>query len=92
MSSVEILLEQAQAEVAQASDLKSLDDVRVKYLGKKGLLTDQLKQLGKLSAEDRPKVGQQINLAKKQIQTTLNEKKDQLKEAELNDILAKEAI
>mgnify|MGYP003958144827 FL=1 len=66
MSSVEILLEQAQAEVAQASDLKSLDDVRVKYLGKKGLLTDQLKQLGKLSAEDRPKVGQQINLAKKQ--------------------------
>ena len=49
--------------VAQAADEVALDQVRVQYLGKKGELTQQLKSLGKLSAEERPAAGAKINEA-----------------------------
>ena len=51
------LVERAQAEIERSEDLAALDSVRVAYLGKKGELTEQLKGLGKLSAEERPKAG-----------------------------------
>ena len=53
--------------VAQAADEAALDQVRVQYLGKKGELTQQLKSLGKLSAEERPAAGAKINEAKQQV-------------------------
>jgi phenylalanyl-tRNA synthetase alpha chain len=61
-------------------------------MGKKGKLTEQLKGLGKLSAEQRPVAGQKINQAKQTIQTLLSEKGNALKDAELNAKLAAEKI
>ena len=48
--------------VEHASDLKELNDVRVSYLGKKGPITEVLRGMGKLSAEERPKMGALVNV------------------------------
>ena len=61
--------------VAQAADESALDQVRVQYLGKKGELTQQLKSLGKLSAEERPAAGAKINEAKQQVQDAITIKR-----------------
>ena len=53
--------EKASAEIAAMSDAKALEDLRVKILGKKGELTAILKQMGQLSAEERPVIGQLAN-------------------------------
>ena len=58
---LEAIAKQALEELKGAQDLKVLDAVRVKYLGKKGELTAILKQMGKLSAEERPVIGQLAN-------------------------------
>lgn len=51
---INTILDQAKASIAAAESLKELDDLRVKFLGKKGELTALLKGLGKLSKEERP--------------------------------------
>lgn len=86
------LVKQAGHEIAQAQDLGQLDQVRVNYLGKKGEITGLMKQLGKVSAEERPKVGALINTAKQTIQTELETRKQTLSAARLNEKLAKEKI
>ena len=86
------LVSEAQAEIADARDLKSLDDVRVKYLGKKGSITGMMKQLGKLSPEERPKAGQVINVAKQDIQQAIEARKDNLQNEALNARLSGETI
>ena len=58
---LEAIEKKAFEELTAAQDLKDLDAVRVKYLGKKGELTAILKQMGKLSAEERPVIGQLAN-------------------------------
>ena len=58
------IIPKAQKAVAKANDLKDLDDARVLYLGKKGELTALLKGLGKLSKEERPRMGEAINEAR----------------------------
>jgi phenylalanyl-tRNA synthetase alpha chain len=58
--------------VAASTTLAALDDVRVRWLGKKGVLTEQLKSLGALPAADRPAAGARINEAKLQVQTALD--------------------
>lgn len=72
---VEEILKNAQLAIAKASDHKSLDDLRVRYLGKKGELSSILKNLGNLPAEERPKMGETINKAKNQVQELISEKK-----------------
>ena len=57
------LMGQAHEEISAAASLVALDEVRVRYMGKKGLLTDQLKQLGQLPPEERREAGQEINKA-----------------------------
>ncbi len=69
-----------------------IQELRVKYLGKKSQLTDLLKKLGQLDPADRPKAGQWINDAKQQLQTWLNEQEASLKNAELNSRLSSEKI
>lgn len=86
------ILAQAKTAVAEAQSPAALDEVRVNYMGKKGLLTEQLKQLGKLSAEERPKAGQLINQAKQELQQVLNARNDELKKAEMDAQLASESI
>ena len=61
------LLHDAANEINAAADLRELDAVRVRYLGKKGLVTDQLKALSGLPAEEKPAAGKAVNLAKREI-------------------------
>lgn len=65
------LVQQAENEIAQAQSLPDLDQVRVRYLGKKGLLTEYLKSLGNLSPEERPKAGQAVNAAKETVTASI---------------------
>ena len=92
MSSLDELEQQALQAVAVAADGAALDDVRVHYLGKKGLLTRQLKQLGALPAEERPAAGQAINRIKQQIQQAIETRGETLQSAALNEQLASETI
>lgn len=85
-------VEQARQAIAQAMDLQTLDQVRVQYLGKKGLLTERMKQLGQLSAEDRPKFGALINEAKDEVQQAIDTRKDSLQAEALNARLAAESV
>jgi phenylalanyl-tRNA synthetase alpha chain len=87
-----IIVSEAVEQITAATDLKGIDEIRVAYLGKKGALTTQMKQLGSLTAEERPKAGQVINQAKKQVQQALEEKKQLLEQRVLNQRLASEAV
>ncbi|MCW8829551.1 MAG: phenylalanine--tRNA ligase subunit alpha [Gammaproteobacteria bacterium] len=86
------LVNEAEAAIAAADELQALDQIRVQYLGKKGVLTEQMKSLGKLSAEERPAAGQAINQAKGKVQQALEARKQALQDAALNARLAAETI
>ena len=89
---LDALVQQAETEASVASELSVLDDVRVRYLGKKGELTLQLKRIGSLPAELRPGFGKWVNLAKNQVQEKITACKDVLEQARLNEKLAEESI
>jgi phenylalanyl-tRNA synthetase alpha chain len=89
---LESLVEQALADVRASRDLPALEEVRVRLLGKKGLLTEQLKGLGKLPAAERPAAGQKINDAKAAIQSALEVRREELDVETLNAELARGAI
>lgn len=86
------ILAQGLKELAQAQDLNQLDLVRVQYLGKKGLFTQQMKELGALEPEQRRAVGQVINQAKDQFQAQLDSQKTALENAALAERLAAERV
>jgi len=92
MENLKQILADALSAVAASDSESALDDVRVHYLGKKGALTALLKQLGNVSAEDRPKFGQMVNEAKDQVQEKITERKAGLVKAALNAKLATETI
>ena len=71
MGDLATLTRQALDEVAASSTLAALDEVRVRWLGKKGLLTEQLKSLGALPAAERPAAGARINAAKQAVEAAL---------------------
>ena len=82
----------ATSEASEAADLAALDAVRVRYLGKKGLLTDRLKALGSLPPEERRTAGQAINDAKDLLQRALDDRRAILEAASLETKLASELI
>jgi phenylalanyl-tRNA synthetase alpha chain len=92
MENLESLVEAALAEVAGAGDARALDDVRVRYLGKKGEISALLKSLGGLSADERPKAGALINEAKQRVQAAIDERRQTLEEAALNEQLSAETL
>ncbi|HHQ4457095.1 phenylalanine--tRNA ligase subunit alpha [Aeromonas hydrophila] len=92
MQQLEEVVGQARAEIEGVSDIAALDEIRVKYLGKKGFFTEQMKGLGALSSEERPAAGAVINQAKQQVQDALNERREALEVAVLNQKLAAETI
>ena len=92
MSDLDDLLKTASDEIAATSDLKVLEELRVRYLGKKGLVTEQLKALGKLSADERPAAGQRINQVKQAIQSVLESRTTELEEAAVAEQLKSETI
>lgn len=89
---LEQLVEKASSAIKSAGDLKSLDDLRVSYLGKKGEITQRMQTLGKLSPDERKEAGKLINDAKQAVQQALEVRKAALQAEELNEKLAKEAI
>ena len=92
MQSLENIKAEALVAIEAASDIAALEELRVGYLGKKGALTGLLKNLGQLSAEERPKAGAEINAVKQQLNEQLNARKASLQSAALAAQLAGEAI
>ncbi len=83
----------AACEAAEAaSDEATVEQLRVQYLGKKGVLTEQLKRLGSLPAEERPQFGKLVNEAKQKLQQVLTERKDALQSSAREAQLASETI
>ena len=86
------LLGDALEQVAQADSERALDEVRVRFLGKKGALTAQLKTLGQLPAEERREAGQAINRAKQTLEQAISERGESLARDRLNAQLAEETL
>lgn len=84
--------QKALEEIKGAADIKTVDDLKVRLLGKKGELTAILKQMGKLSAEERPVIGQLANEVRQCIENDIARKKEQLKSLETERRLKKETI
>lgn len=78
--------------IENLKDMKQVENARIKYLGKKGELTAILKQMGKLSAEERPVIGQLANEIRAELDKKITDKTKELKEAALNEKLKNEAI
>lgn len=86
------LTNEAKDAIQQVSELQALNDIRVKYLGKKGELTLVLRGMGDVSPEERPIIGSLINEAKEEIENLIKQKEENLRNAELNEQLKKETI
>jgi phenylalanyl-tRNA synthetase alpha chain len=89
---LDTLLEQASRSISQSSDMAALDAVRVAYLGKKGEITAQLKNLGQLPADERPAAGQAINRVKQEIQQLLETRRAQLGDEAIAERLQRETV
>jgi len=79
-------------EIKSSASVAELDDVRVRYLGKKGALTHKLKELGQLPAAERPAAGQEINRGKRELQAAIEARRDALQDELLEMQLAAEVI
>ena len=88
MADLTALTQEALAAVAACSDLAALDEVRVHWLGKKGLITEQLKALGALPVAARPAAGARINEVKEQLQGALEARRAALERADIDRRLA----
>ena len=86
------LVTEAEQAISAAADLQVLDQVRVDFLGKKGRITERMKMLGQLSADERPAAGQAINQAKQAIQQAIEARREALKNAVLEAKLAGEKV
>jgi phenylalanyl-tRNA synthetase alpha chain len=92
MDALDGLVKQALAAAASAGDLAGLDDVRVRYLGKKGEITALLKSLGNLSAEERPAAGQAINRARDLVTSAIEQRRAGLEQQLLDVALSAERV
>ncbi len=88
MSDLTALSGQALAEVAACEDLAALEETRVRWLGKKGTLTEQLKGLGALGPAERPAAGARINQVKQQVQGAIEARRAQLERAAVEQALS----
>jgi phenylalanyl-tRNA synthetase alpha chain len=92
MDALTIIIKHAEQAILDAQNLTALDQIRVQYLGKKGEITALLKNLGSLSADERPRAGQLINDAKNLVETELQNRRAILETEQLNQELASETI
>lgn len=79
-------------EIAEISSQAEIQELKVKYLGKKGSISEISKSMGKLPAEERPKAGQMVNEVRVNFENALNEKLKEISEAALKIQLEKEAV
>lgn len=89
---LQALATEATAAIAAVTGLDELEQQRVAYLGKKGKLSEILRGMGKLSPEERPKIGAIANDVKNAIQTDLDQKRDRLQQAHIAAQLAAETL
>ncbi|MDH4126016.1 MAG: phenylalanine--tRNA ligase subunit alpha [Gammaproteobacteria bacterium] len=92
MQELSDLMQTAASEIDAAVDLAALDAVRVAYLGKKGTLTLRAKTVSQLPVAERPAAGQEINIAKQELQERLNLRREVLNAAALEAALAGDAV
>lgn len=92
MADLTHLIAEAAADFANSPSMNDLEIAKAKYLGKSGLLTDALKGLGKLSAEERPAAGAAINVVKQAVEAALTARREAILNAEQAKQLAQEAI
>ncbi len=92
MELVDDIVMQARAEIAECDELQLLDEIRVRYLGKKGKVTTLLKSLGGLEPEKRRGFGQAVNAAKVELADLMVVKKSRLESRRLAERLASERI
>ena len=83
---------QALAAIATAASEDTLNEIRVRYLGRKGELTGLMKGLGTLPADERPKVGQLVNVVKDEVESALEQALSQARESATAQRLASERI
>ena len=92
MQQLETIVAQAADAIAAAASAAELEQAKARFLGKAGFLTELLKGLGKLSAEERPKAGAAINAAKVQVEALVQSRRDALLARELDARLAAESV
>lgn len=92
MQDIKTLQQEAFQTIEQTQDIRTLETIRVDYLGKKGKLTDILKSLSNLPASERPILGQFINQAKREVSEKIEQKLAELQERELQQKLEEQAI
>lgn len=92
MNNLKHTLEEAREDFDQCQTVTDLDQVKAKYLGKTGVLTEALKSLGKLAAEDRPKVGAEINIVKQGVEEALEKRREAILNAFQAKQLAEESL
>ncbi len=89
---IEKVKESAIKEIETANDSKILEEIKIKFLGKKGEVTSLLKSLGTLSSEERPKIGAIVNEVRTLIEKTLDTVFEKIKDRELNEKFLNEKI
>ena len=92
MQALDYLKAEATAAIESAADSAALEKLRVEWLGKKGRVTDLLKSLGQLDADERPKVGAEINAVKQLLNEQISERKETLQQAAIAAQLAAESL
>ncbi|HLU06124.1 MAG TPA: phenylalanine--tRNA ligase subunit alpha [Woeseiaceae bacterium] len=92
MQALHELVQRAKSEIETAASLQALDAVRVTWLGKKGILTQRLKQLSSLPQDQRPAAGQQINKVKSEIQAELEARRQHLEVEVLTQKLSQDRV
>ncbi len=86
------ILKEAEEKLKKVTDSKQLEDLRVNYLGKKGKVTELLKNLKDMAAEERPKFGAMVNEVKTNIETQISKIQAEIEKNKLNEKLKKETI
>ncbi len=86
------MIDEAKAEIAAAEDARALQEVRVRWLGKKGRITQELKALGSMDPEARREAGGRINVVKQAVEALMDERKSVLAREELARALARERV
>ena len=92
MQNLDQILTDAQREFSACSSLVDLEQAKARFLGKSGALTDLLKGLGKLSADERPAAGAAINVVKQGVESALQARRDAILAAEQAQKLASETL
>ena len=92
MDNLDLIVSDARAAFAATSDPDALEQVKARFLGKTGLITELLKGLGKLPPEEKKTAGAAINVAKTAVEQALNERREAIRQAALAARLAEEAL